>query len=950
MDFQLETNILSKKLKGHLLILIKNKQGYQNLINLHNNASPHEKKPYIPLDLLLKNCEGLVISTACIGSIIAEILQNHGESAALSVLKSMKKTISQNGGEFYLELMPHDIYGGEKISQQKYNKFLEKASKILKIPIIITTDAHYTTAQKKPLKLVASALFYHRRDIINNQEYFPGNSYHLEFSKNEIEEKLIQQGLNPETIKLGFQNTENLARRLAISKRSFKIFEKDETDDQKDDFEKIVFQKWETFQKDLSPTERPEYYARLIQEILLIKKKKYCNYFLTLHKIMNALRGAGIEVGISRGSGGGSLAAFLLGLTFLDPIKFKLLFERFLNEAREDPPDIDIDIQMSRREEAIQITQNVCRKEVCGKEFAQISTFITFQSKSLERDIAWLEGKDFREAAFTQKDISKFMELLNIKKFRGTHASGFIIQKNIKNTFPIIPSENPLCIELDLDLLNILGIEKYDFLGLTELDIIYSIPNAKEELIKAKILKESGEFNSDLDPQLQKEIIVYIKKYPLGIFQIGTPSCIPLLRKINPNSFEELTHLISLNRPGPRESGMVFNYVNNIPDIKSIKTDVIYHTLRETRGCCIFQEQLITIIKEYFNLSFSEAEELRRLISKKKSEKLAIWEKKLEISSSKEKQDIWNQIQAWANYGFNKSHAVGYAAIAFISGFLKMRFPEEFYCAALNFETDDAMKRKLIKEARKQNILFMRPQLDIILNNFNIYENLDYIELKSKIIKTNGKSFVIGKTIFLGLNTIGGIKDKQANNIIQKIKTQKRLTQTQINILKNAGFWGGENVAEKAIGDTHCVKNLNMFYEGLAKGKKYPDILTLDLVHIFPHNNRIYCEDNDAVYECICIPEEIVLKPQPVQLYRIHNYVIQKDIYDSKKDGEIIFVSPPYLSAKNHLYKKLLIKISPTQAREGILMENVGRAVFSTIHEGELLSKYNFEFKGRFLK
>ncbi|HOK03583.1 MAG TPA: hypothetical protein PLD85_14005, partial [Spirochaetota bacterium] len=510
---------------------------------------------------------------------------------------------------------------------------------------------------------------------MHDSAYFPGNSYHLELTKADIRAKLLQQGISDETIKQGFKNTEKLAKELAEAKRSFRIFEKQETTDQKEAFEKLVAQKWLDFQKSLSEDEKHIYQQRLDREISLIKSKNYCNYFLTLHKIMEEFRKRNIHTGISRGSGGGSLVAFLLGITFLDPIKHGLLFERFLNEAREDPPDIDIDVQMSKREEAIRAIQEV----VGSQNLAQISTYITFQEKVLQRDLAWLEGKDYRAAALVSRDITKYQGLLNVKKFKGTHASGFIIMNNVQSKLPLSPAttRDLACIELDLDILNTLGIEKYDFLGLTGLDIIYSIPNAKQHLVEAGILTEKGEFIASIDPELQRTVIEYINKYPLDIFQIGTESCIPILLEVKPSSFSELTHLISLNRPGPRDSGMVSEYVSRKGSI--FKNNAITGFLEETRGCCIFQEQLIMILKETFGLSFTEAEELRRIISKKRADKLAIWEQRLNITESNEKQHIWEYAKAWADYGFNKAHATGYAALSFISGYLKMRFPEEFY-------------------------------------------------------------------------------------------------------------------------------------------------------------------------------------------------------------------------------------------------------------------------------
>lgn len=935
---------INEELTGHLLILVKTKTGYINLLNLHNIHAIEGKNNRVNIYLtnLLQNCNGLVISTACIGSIIAEILKKYGEETAISVIKYLNDEIRAKGGEFYLEIMPHDIHeAGSRISQQKYNKFLERASRELKIPVIITTDVHYSSQDERELKVFASSSAYHKKELFYDKNYFPGNSYHMDLTKADIKKILLQQGLSEETIMQGLRNTEKLARELAEEKRKFRIFEKQEISDQQEAFEKLVSQKWLDFQKSLSEDEKLIYQQRLDREISLIKAKKYCNYFITLHKIMEEFRKRQIHTGISRGSGGGSLVAFLLGIVFLDPIKHGLLFERFLNEAREDPPDIDIDVQMSKREEAIQAIQDV----VGNQNLAQISTYVTFQEKVLQRDLAWLEGKDYRAAALEAKDISKYQELLGVKKFKGTHASGFIIMDNVQSKLPLSPAttRDLACVELDLDIINALGIEKYDFLGLTVLDIVYSIPNAKQYLIDAGILTERGGFNANIKPELQKVVIDYINKYPLDVFQIGTESCIPILLEVKPSSFEELTHLISLNRPGPRDSGMVSKYVSRKGS--SFQNKAIAKLLEETRGCCIFQEQLIMILKETFDLSFTEAEELRRIISKKRADKLAIWEKKLNISESEEKLLIWDYVNAWADYGFNKAHATGYAALSFISGYLKMIFPEEFYAAALNYETDEIMQRKLLKEARSQGIKFFKPQIDRIMNQFNTGPQ----ELKKKILSSRGKSFTYDGGIVLGLITIEGIKEKQAENLIKKLKNRQRLTDKQIETLKKAGFWGQKNYLAEAFGSLGNIKSLSPYYIGLSDGRPEQDYLSLDIVHVFSHNGSSYCEDNREIYQCICIPEDLVLVNEPIRAYRYRNYVISTGFWDRMEEGQILYVSSPIISTKNNIYRRVLIK-SQSGLKEGVMMQKDTAIIFNTVRAGMKIKELNLRYEGGFIK
>jgi len=912
---------------GHLLILIDSAEGFSNLLFLHNEHSQHNKRTVIELHNLLQNCRGLVISTACIGGVIGQIFMRLGEAAALQAVKSLHEKVTAGGGKLYLELMPHDILETQsRPSQRKYNKFLERAHKVLQIPIIVTTDAHYEHATDKHLKIIASAAAYHNQQLLQDPNYFPGNTYHLDLSEEEIKKILLTQGLNIEVIDTAIRTTRELAASLAEHKRHYKIFQPVQREQMVEEFDQIVQEAWERFRAEICPDDTEEYRRRLKRETELIKQKQYTWYFLTLHKIIKAVRARKIHIGISRGSGGGSLVAFLLGITKLDPIKFGLLFERFLNEFRTDPPDIDIDVQMSRRDEMIQII-----KEVVGRDrLAQITTYITFQEKNLQRDIAWLSGKSYQEAAFANTDISSYKKLLGVKKHRGVHASGFIIHDIA--SFPLMGRESSdiPCVELDLELLNLLGMEKYDFLGLTGLDIIYSIPDAEKHLIEAGIITPDGVFKHNIPSGLQQKVTQFMLEYPLDIFQIGTETCIPILEAVRPTTFEQLTHLISLNRPGPRDSGMVDDYISGD------KISVAPKPLQQTRGCCIFQEQLIEILKDTFGLSLTEAEELRRIISKKKAAQLAKWEERLNPSSDKNKKLVWNSALNWAEYGFNKSHATGYAALSFISGYLKMLFPEEFYAAALNYETDEIMRRKLMKEARKMGIQFFKPQLNLIfsksggLGAFFEDESITAAKtLKQKILTVPpGHTFTFcwkgRKVVALGLNTVVSIGERLAEGIIDSLKKNKKLSSTTIRILNGAGFWstrGGELMVP-AVGTTGDIRALAPIYKGISSGRftaseteevdiqrdSKRDSIQTDTVYLYPHNGRYYCEDNDEIYECIAIPKTLAQKHNIIRAVRYKQYVIDKATYDAAPPGAVLYASGAQTSSKGNRYQRVLLK------------------------------------------
>jgi DNA polymerase III alpha subunit len=504
--------------------------------------------------------------------------------------------------------------------------------------------------------------------------------------------------------------------------------------------------------------------------------------------------------------------AYVLGITHVDPIEYGLLFERFMSEERNDPPDIDLDVATSRRSEAVGILADILKV----KDIANIMDYGRWKKDMAARDVCWLLEEDQYEfehngagAEVIQPLVNKITDHI---RYRGTHASGFIGFDNLDTLFPLaklsalkeIPS-----IEFELNTLNRLGLAKFDILGLTELDNIYMLETPDthrpildisaydgpkpicpilDEMVAAG-LWDNYEFKVNrIPPEEIKRLLVDVAyKFPIGLFQIKTSAGNMTMNELKPTTFEELIHIIAINRPGPRESGMVELYKKRKFDREPF---IPLPSTEETYGCPIFQEQILVILKEVFGMGLGEADEVRRHISKKKLEKLQKVEEGLtEALLDPEKRRIWDQVLNWAAYGFNRAHATAYAVLSLMTIWAKDKLPALFYAHFLNLEPDKVKRRAALREARDIGVIVMRP-------NANFNHGKDFLNYQASMVED--REYADGKKrVILGFNTIKGLGEKTSAKLVKKLsipetertKTQ-RPTVLQELLLKRAGFWG----------------------------------------------------------------------------------------------------------------------------------------------------------------
>lgn len=813
-EFAVQWGKNNKIESGHMNIWVLSPEGWQNLLYLHNEGARKStsRKVVISLNSLKEHSKGLIFGSACIGGLLAQQLLHYGEEAAMEWLDDLATALRSQGSTIMLEVMPHPEVrippgeGHSGLTQAELNRFLIDAGRKLRLNVIATTDSHYNRPEDKEIKMQAMAMAYHDKNIISpNSDYFLGNSYYF-MTRSEIIEAL---SIGEEAIGVRPDEVDNIIHvsYLFASKMASLDFELPKTFspmniDPGIDFDFEVWAGWNFLKMTKFDNEEiiQIYEDRLRLEIDRIKRKGFGWYFKIMKRFSDKLNEKGIPVGPGRGSAGGSLIAYVLGITHIDPIEHNLLFDRFMSEERNDPPDIDLDVATSRRSEAIDILS-----EILGlHDIANIMDYGRWKKDMASRDVCWLLDEDQYEFEHSGAGTEIIQPIINgivdHIRYRGTHASGFIGFDNLDSLFPLaklaanreIPS-----IEFELNTLNRLGIAKFDILGLTELDNIYmmeeygthkpilDMASYQGAYVESPILQrmideglwDNYEFKvGKLSAEEIKRLLDLAIKYPVGLFQIKTSAGNRTMNELKPSTFEELIHVLAINRPGPRESGMVDLYkkrkFENEPYVPLISTS-------ETYGCPIFQEQILVILNKVFGMSLGQADEVRRYISKKKLEKLQKVEEGItEYLADPERKLIWDQVMNWAAYGFNRSHATAYAVLSMMTIWAKDRMPATFYAHVLNLETDKVKRRAALREARDRGISIFRPNAAYPSHGENFITCQTSIALEDQ------------NMIILGFNTVKGLAEKTSMKIAEKLSEGKELTDRQVSLLERAGFIG----------------------------------------------------------------------------------------------------------------------------------------------------------------
>ncbi len=730
----------------HLLALVRNDQGYRNLCELIT-ASYLEgfyRKPRIDKELLEKYREGLLVMSACIqGELPYHLLRGQPEKARAAA-RWYRETFKDN---FFIEVQDHGL-----AEQKQALPLLLDLAKEMDIPLAASNDVHYLTREDADAREILICL--QTTDVISNPDRpMKKETDQMYFKSSEEMATLPFAAAAPEALANTFEIASRCNFEFKLKKYFLPAFKTPGKLSVDDYFEKLCLEGFERIQhqylaraKHLKHSPK-EYQERLLYEIEKIREMGFPGYFLIVWDIIRFAKESGIPVGPGRGSVVGSLVAFVMGITQIDPLEYDLIFERFLNPERISLPDIDIDFDAERREEII----TYIREKYGEDNVAQVVTFNRMKAKLAIRDIGRvMEVKladvnrlaklvpdgpkvELQDAIDRTPDLQReikhsqeFVKLINYAlrlenniRNTGKHAAGVVIApRKLTEFMPLYKTREDITTHFEKEEVENIGLLKMDILGLKTLTIIKNILNEVREREGKAIDLENLNL---LDAKTFK---IFQKGDTDGIFQFESSGMRDYLKKSKPGRIEDLIVLNALYRPGPLQSGMADVYVNRKLGREKVKYifSELEEILKDTYGIIVFQEQVMQISVRIANFSMSEADEMRKIMGKKDVSKMPAQEKKfLERATKKgydkkKLEELFGQMKTFAEYGFNKSHATAYAYLAYQTAFLKAHYPVYFMAAHLSSEADKTTTSskiiQYISESKKMGIDILPPDIN----------------------------------------------------------------------------------------------------------------------------------------------------------------------------------------------------------------------------------------------
>ena len=763
----------STKQRFHLCLYAKNQKGYENLMYLSSQSYIQGMYyyPRINKKILKEHSEGLICSSACLQGEINWHLNTQNErnikfgakgyESAKEVALWYKEVF---GDDFYLELMRHGINDQLFIDEQ-----VIKLSKELDIKIIATNDTHYTFKDRakaqEALMCINMGVKLSDNDRLKHSvfEFYVKTSEQMSELFADLPEAISNTQEIAQKCDLGLKLGDPTPPNFKFAREYAKDYDLALPEPEKefsfanDDmvFEYLCRKGLDERLEFIDESKHGEYKARLEREMNIIKDMKFSGYMLIVYDFIAMAKGKDIPVGPGRGSAAGSLVAYCLKITNIDPLPYNLLFERFLNPERVSMPDIDIDFCQNRRDEVIDY---VIEKYGFDK-VAQVITFNKLLAKGVIRDVARVfdmplnEADEFAklipdELKITLEDaynkepkIAEFIQthqnaqeiwdyalaLEGLNRNAGVHAAGLVISNESlwKKTPLFRPSKNDekhLVTQYSKDFLEDVDLIKFDFLGLKTLDVI---DNAVK-LIKRRYDKDLIWEKIDLNDAKVYETIQ--SGNTLGIFQIESGMFQGLSRRLKPSDFNDIIAIVALGRPGPLGSGMVDDYIEVKHGLKkaSYAFKELEPILKDTYGVIVYQEQVMQIVQTIGGFTLGGADMVRRAMGKKKREILDklkseyLQGAKKQGYDTKKADDLFELILKFAEYGFNKSHSAAYALLAFQTAYLKTYYPSEFMAALLTSEQNKVEKvAQYIEEIKRMNIKLLPPNINKAVGEFS---------------------------------------------------------------------------------------------------------------------------------------------------------------------------------------------------------------------------------------
>ncbi|MFN3478873.1 MAG: DNA polymerase III subunit alpha, partial [Thermodesulfovibrionales bacterium] len=795
----------------HLILLARDNEGYSNLSTLITKAYTEGfyYKPRIDKELLERYSKGLIGLSSCLKGEIPHYLgKEMTDEARKAAIKYMEIFGKEN---FYIELQDNGLQ-----EQIKINRKLIELARELELPMVATNDCHYLKPEDARAHDVLVCI--QTGKTVNDPNRMRFGSQQFYFKSPEEMKKAFDD--IPSAIKATWDIAERCNVRFDLNAQLLPSFNVDKGISP------------ELYLKELATSglknrfgNPPEIYSdRLSMELDVINRMKYAPYFLIVWDFIRFARERGIPVGPGRGSAAGSLVAYCLGITEIDPIKYNLLFERFLNPERISMPDIDVDFCTDRRPEVIAYVA-----EKYGHDrVSQIITFGTMAAKGAIRDVGRALAMPYAEVDKIAKLIPegpnipidealkiepqlkelydtnpKIKDLLDIaKRLEGlcrhasTHAAGVVVSpKPLTDLVPLYknPTDNTITTQFDMTSIESLGLLKFDFLGLKTLTII--------EKTLRHIRASKGIDLSLKDLPLEDELTYKLlcSGQTTGIFQLESSGMRDLLVKMQPDCFEDLIALVALYRPGPLGSGMVDDFIKRKKGLVPVKYEIpqLKEILSETYGVILYQEQVMRIANKLANFTMGQADILRKAMGKKKPEEM---EKQKEAFikgaiangiPGKKATRLFDLMAFFAEYGFNKSHSAAYAYLAYQTAYLKAHYPVEFMAANLSADMDKTDKIiKAISECRKMSITILPPDINESEREFKVIGNA--IRFGLEAVKGVGSS---------AIESILEIREKDGpfksfEDFLQRIES-KRVNKKVIEGLIKAGAFDSTGIGRK---------------------------------------------------------------------------------------------------------------------------------------------------------
>ncbi len=729
--------------QGHLVLLAKNNEGYKNLMKIVSAGFTEGfyYKPRIDTDLLRQYSDGLIALSACLsGDIPTAILEGDNK-------KARQRALEFNGifgqGNFYLELQNNGIE-----DQNLVNQSLIKLSKETGIPLVATNDAHYLRREDSKAHEVLLCIQTGKKMTDEDRMKFNSDELYVK-----SQEEMVSSFRNiPEAI----ENTARIADMCNVEIEFNKLHLPEfKVPEEKDPFDYLHSLCIEGLRRKYGDdASKPEYKDRLEYELQVIRQMGYVDYFLIVWDFIKYSKDNGIMVGPGRGSAAGSLTAYCLGITTIDPLKYNLLFERFLNPERVTMPDIDIDFCYVRRPEVIEY---VVRKYGADR-VAQIITFGTMAARAAIRDVGRALDIPYGEVDIIAKmipmqpgmTINKALELnpeLKVKygddekaaelidtalllegmpRHASTHAAGVLISKDpVTEYVPLQKNDESVTTQFPMGTLEELGLLKMDFLGLRTLTVIR---DAKDLIFKNHGIRLDMDRLDMGDPDVYKMIG---EGKTTGVFQLESAGMTQFMKDLQPSSLEDVIAGISLYRPGPMDSIPKYIRNKNNPGEITYEHPMLEGILDVTYGCMVYQEQVMQIVRELAGYSYGRSDLVRRAMSKKKHD-VMLKERENFIHGivdgsgsitvrgavrngvdEKTASRIFDQMIDFASYAFNKSHAAAYAVVAYQTAWLKHYYPVEFMAATLNSFLGSAERvSHYVHECKKMGIDVLPPDVN----------------------------------------------------------------------------------------------------------------------------------------------------------------------------------------------------------------------------------------------